>query len=148
MVPAVVLVVSFAVLRCVGFLGVGVLDNWDVPLRVALFLMFLVTASAHWGRGRSDLIRMVPSVFPAAGTIITITGILEILGAVGLLVPLFARAAAICLAILLIAMFPANMRAARERLTILGRPAMSLAVRGANQLMFVIALLSVALKNA
>ena len=147
LVPAVVLIVSFAALRCVGFLGVDALDNWELPLRIALFLMFLVTASAHWGRGRPDLIRMVPSVFPAAGNIITVTGILEILGAVGLVIPLFARAAAICLAILLVAMFPANIRAARERLTILGRPAMSPAVRGAMQLMFVVALLTVALRN-
>ena len=145
--PAIVLLVSFAVLRCVGFLGVAALDNWDMPLRVALFLMFLVTASAHWGRGRPDLIRMVPSVFPAAGSIITITGLGEILGGVGLLIPLFARAAAICLAILLVGMFRANIRAARERLTILGRPAMSIAVRGAMQLMFVAALLAVAVRN-
>ena len=148
MVAAVVLLVSFAVLRCLGFLGVAALNNWDVPLRVALFLMFLVTASAHWGRGRPDLIRMVPPAFPAAGSMITVTGILEILGAVGLLVPFFARAAAICLAVLLIAMFPANIRAARERLTILGRPAMSVAVRGAMQLMFVTALLLVAVRTS
>ena len=90
---------------------------------------------------------MVPPLLPAAGSIISITGILEILGAVGLLIPHFIRAAPICLAILLIAMFPANIRATRERLTILGRPAMNLAVRGAMQLVFVIALLLVAVRN-
>ena len=67
---------------------------------------------------------------------------------VGLLIPPTTRAAAISLATLLVAMFPANIRAARERLTILGRPAMSLAVRGAMQLMFVIALLVVAIRSA
>lgn len=45
-------------------------------------------------------------------------------------------------------MFTANIRAARERLMILGRPAMSLAVRGEMQLMFFSALLVVALHNA
>lgn len=118
MVPAIVLVVGFAVLRGAGFLGVAALNNWDTPLRVALSVMFLVTASAHWGRGRPDLIRMVPANFPSAGTIVTITGILEILGAVGLLIPFTARAAALCLAVLLLAMFPANIRAWREGLTI------------------------------
>src|SRR5580704_10019075 len=115
-----------------------------MPLRIALFLMFLLTASAHWGRGRPDLIRMVPPAFPAPATIITITGVLEILGAVGLLIPLTTRLAAICLAVLLAAMFPANMRAARERLTILARPAPGLAVRGAIQLIFIAALIAVA----
>ncbi len=144
MIPVIVLLASFAVLRLAGSLGVSALDNWNLPLRVALFLMFLLTASAHWGRGRTDLIRMVPPAFPAPATIITITGVLEILGAVGLLIPLTTRAAAICLAILLAAMFPANIRAAREGLTILGRPAPGLAVRGAIQLIFNGALLAVA----
>ena len=144
MVPAIVLLVAFAILRLLGFLGVAALDNWNLPLRVALFLMFLLTASAHWGRGRADLIRMVPPAFPAPGIIITITGVLEILGAVGLLVPLTARAAAICLAILLVAMFPANIRAAREHLTILGRPAPELSLRSVIQLLFIGALVAVA----
>jgi uncharacterized membrane protein len=144
MVPFVVLLAAFAIFRVAGFLGVTALDNWELPLRVALFLMFLVTASAHWGRGRPDLIRMVPPAFPAPAIIITVTGVLEILGAVGLLIPLTRRAAAICLAILLVGMFPANMRAARERLTILGRPAPGLVVRGALQLIFIGALIAVA----
>jgi len=144
MVPTVVLLFSFAVLRCAGFLGVAALDNWDTPLRAALFLMFLVTASAHWGRGRPDLVRMVPAVFPSPGIVVSLTGILEILGAVGLLLPFTARAAAICLAVLLMALFPANIRASRERLTILGRPAPNLVVRGAMQLLFIGALVAVA----
>ncbi len=145
MAPAIVLLVSFAVLRSVGLLGVSALDNWDRPLRGALFAMFLLTASAHWGRGRPDLLRMVPPAFPSPGTIVTITGILEILGAVGLLIPSTARVAAACLALLLVAMFPANVRAARERLTIMGRPVMGTAARGALQVGFVGALVAVAI---
>ena len=144
MVPAIVLLVVFAVLRVVGLAGVAELDNWNAPLRLALGAMFLLTASAHWGRGRPDLIRMVPPAFPAPGTIVGITGVLEILGAAGLLIPSTARAAALCLAVLLAAMFPANVRAARERLTILGRPAPNLVLRGAMQLLFIAALLAVA----
>lgn len=143
MIPLFVLLVSFAALRCAGLLGVAALNNVDLPLRLALFLMFLVTASAHWGRGRADLIRMVPSVFPRAGLLVSITGMLEILGAFGLLVPATARVAAACLAILLLALFPANVRAARKRLTILGRPAPGLVVRGAIQAIFLAALILV-----
>jgi uncharacterized membrane protein len=144
MVPLIVLVSSFVVLRAAGFLGVAVLDNWNTALRIALCLMFLVTASAHWGKGRPDMIRMVPPGFSRAALLVTVTGILEILGAIGLLVPVTARLAATCLAVLLLALFPANIRAARERLTILGRPAPRLAVRGAIQVVFVAALAAVA----
>jgi uncharacterized membrane protein len=145
MAPAIVLLASFAVLRCLGLLGVTALDNWDTPLRVALCAMFLLTASAHWGRVRPDLIRMVPRVFPSPGMSVSFTGVLEILGAAGLLIPVTARAAATCLAVLLVAMFPANARAASERLTILGRPAMSIVFRGAIQVIFVGALVAVAM---
>jgi uncharacterized membrane protein len=147
MIPLIVLLISFAVLRLTGYLGMAPLDNWNLPLRISFFLMFMLTASAHWGRGRPDLIRMAPAVFPAAGAIITITGILEVLGGVGLLIPRTARAAAICLAILLVAMFPTNVRAARKGLTILGRNAIGVAVRGAMEAFFIGALLSVAALN-
>jgi uncharacterized membrane protein len=143
MIPFLVLLFSFAVLRCAGLLGVTILNNVDLPLRIALFLMFLVTASAHWGRGRADLIRMVPPDLPHAGMLVSITGILEILGAFGLLVPVTTRIAAACLAILLLALFPANIRAARERLTILGRPAPGLLLRAAIQAVFLAALIVV-----
>ena len=147
MIVLLVLVVSFAVLRLAGWAGVSALDEWNLPLRIGLFLMFLLTASAHWGRGRPDLIRMVPAAFPSPGLMVSVTGVLEILGAVGLLIPATARAAAICLAILLVALFPANVRAAREGLTILGHRAMRVPVRGAMQLVFLSALAAVACLN-
>jgi uncharacterized membrane protein len=145
MVPAIVLLVAFAVLRCIGWFGVAALSDWHTALRGALCAMFLLTASAHCGRGRPDLIRMVPTAFPLPAVIVSITGVLELLGAVGLLISSIARAAAICLAILLVAMFPANIRAARERLMIMGRPAMGVAARGLLQVFFLAALVAVAL---
>lgn len=144
MIPLIVLIATFVALRVLGFAGVTALNHWDTPLRLALFLMFLVTASAHWGKGRPDLIRMVPPNFPHAATLVTVTGVLEILGALGLLLPATPRIAALCLAILLVALFPANIRAAKERLTILGRPAPKLAARAAIQVIFLAALVAVA----
>ena len=76
MVPFLVLVLSFVILRGIGFVGVQALDNVDLPLRIALFLMFVVGASAHWGKGRPDLIRMVPPVFPHPELLVTLTGVL------------------------------------------------------------------------
>jgi uncharacterized membrane protein len=144
MIPLFVLLVSFAVLRVAGLAGVSALNGVDLPLRIALFLMFAVTAIAHWGKGRADLIRMVPPAFPNAPTLVSVTGVLEILGAVGLLIPGTARIAAICLAILMIALFPANVRAAREHLPILGSPSPGLFVRSVIQLIFLAALITVA----
>jgi uncharacterized membrane protein len=85
MVPLVLLVVLFLLL--VVPLG------WHTALRVGLAGMFLLTASAHWGRRRPDLIRMIPSGFPRPELLVTLTGICEILGAIGLLAPPFARPA-------------------------------------------------------
>ena len=143
MVPLIVLIGSFVTMRAFGLAGVAALNNWNTPLRVALFLMFLLTASAHWGRGRADLLRMVPPIFPRPAMLVSVTGMLEILGAIGLIVSATTRVAAVCLAILLVALFPANVRAARERLMILGRPAPKLAVRGAIQIVFLAALVAV-----
>lgn len=147
MISAAILVVSLAALRLAGHFGIAALNNWNLPLRIALFLMFMVTASAHWGRGRADLVHMVPRRFPVPGLIITITGWLEIAGAIGLLLPNTAAAAAIGLFVLLLAMFPANVRAAREQLMILGRRAMSVPARGALQALFLGALAAVAIQN-
>jgi uncharacterized membrane protein len=70
-------------------------------LRIALAMMFLLTASAHWGRRRADLVRMVPAAFPNPELMVTVTGLAEIAGAVGLLLPGTARWAAVGLAALL-----------------------------------------------
>ncbi len=110
-------------------------------LRGGLTVMFLFTASAHWGKRRCDLIAMVPRAFPCPDLMVSLTGVLEILGAVGLLIPMTAKAAALCLAARLIAIFPANGRAARENLTIGGRPATRLVLRALLQLVFVSALI-------
>jgi hypothetical protein len=55
MVPLLVLTLSLVVLRCAGLLGVTALNNVVLPLRIALFLMFLVTVSAQWGKVRCFL---------------------------------------------------------------------------------------------
>jgi uncharacterized membrane protein len=144
MIPLFVLLVSFVFLRVIGWIGVSAIDNADLPLRIALCLMFLLTASAHWGRGRSDLIRMVPLMLPKAELLVTFTGCLEILGTIGLVVPVTARLAAVCLAILLVALFPANVRAAHMRLMIFGRPVPSLIPRTVIQIIFISALVAVA----
>ena len=141
MIPFIVLLIAALLLRGIGAAGVALFNNWIWCLRGALAVMFLLTASAHWGRQRADLIAMVPRAFRRPDLMVSATGVLEILGAVGLLIPATAPVAAACLAMLLIALFPANIRAAREGLTIGGRPATALPLRTLLQLAFLVAVL-------
>src|SRR5215472_7130194 len=137
MIPFIVLVISTLLLKAIGVAGVDLLESWTWCLRGGLALMLLLTASAHWGKQRADLIAMVPRTFRRPDLMVSATGVFEILGAVGLLIPAIAPFAAACLAMLLISLFPANMRAAREGLTIGGRPATALPLRTLLQLVFI-----------
>lgn len=136
MAPLVVLVVVTAPARLAGVIDlVGWLDSWPHALRVGLAAMFLLTASAHFQQPRRDaLIAMVPPRLPSAAALVTLTGVLEAAGAVGLLIPPVAPVAAACLVVLLIAMFPANVRAARADL---GITTMPLPLRTAVQVVFI-----------
>jgi uncharacterized membrane protein len=144
MVPLIALVVSFMLFFAAGGIGLGVFADIGFDLRCALAVMFALTATAHWGKKRADLVRMVPPSFPNAGLLVTVSGVLELLGAIGLLIPATARIAAVCLAVMLIALFPANVYAARKRLTIGGRPVPTLPLRTAIQIVFVGALVAAA----
>jgi len=139
MIPLIVLLISFALFRLAG-LEFAYFEDWQHALRAALGVMFLLTASAHWGRRRPDLMQMVPSVSRYPGVWVTLTGIAEVLIAFGLQIPRTASAAAVSAVAMLICMFPANAKAARERLTIGGRPVPRLGARLAIQLVFLVAL--------
>jgi uncharacterized membrane protein len=62
---------------------------------------------------RHGLISIVPPALPAPGLLVSATGVLELLGAAGLLLPATRMAAALCLLLLMLTMFPANVYAAR-----------------------------------
>jgi uncharacterized membrane protein len=102
-----------------------------------------LTATAHWGRRRPDLIQMVPPVFSRPDLLVTITGILEMLGAVGLMLSSVAPYSALGLTLLLVAVFPANVHAARKRLTIAGRQVEALIPRTLLQFVFLAATVAV-----
>jgi uncharacterized membrane protein len=141
MLPFIVLVIATLLLRAIGAAGVAPLTNWTWCVRGGLAVMFFLTASAHWGKRRADLVAMVPRAFPRPDLMVSATGVLEILGAVGLLIPAIAPVATACLALLLIALFPANIRAARQGLAFDGRPATALPLRTLLQLVFLVAVL-------
>ncbi len=145
MLPFIVLSGSFLVFLLLGAVGISALADPVMALRVALALMFLLTASAHWGKRRLDLVRMVPPAFPRRELLVTVTGVLEIAGAVGLLISPLAPYAATGLGLLMLAMFPANVHAVRARLTLDGKPVTPLGRRTLLQVVFLAAAVTVAL---
>lgn len=114
MAPLITLLLSTVAARSIGWLGVAYVNNWIAAIAVGLAAMFLLTGFSHFAPPlRRDLIAIVPPRLPAPGYLVTLTGLLELLGAVGLLIPATRVAAAVCLLVLMLAMFPANVYASR-----------------------------------
>ena len=108
------LVLGSLAARVVGWLGVDYVDSWPAAIAVGLAVMFGMTGVAHFVPGmRRDMMAIVPPRLPKPALLVTITGVLELLGAAGLLYPPTRVAAAVCLFVLMLVMFPANVYAAR-----------------------------------
>ena len=141
MAPLICLIVSFLFFRFLG-LEWRYFADWHFALRAALGAMFLLTASAHQGKRRADLIRMVPESMGNPGVWVTLTGIAEIVIAVGMQIRGLAPWVAIFAVVMLCCLFPANLKAAREHLTILRKPVLSAGPRFLIQLVFIGALIA------
>jgi uncharacterized membrane protein len=138
-----VLMGATALLAAARAAGVARLHPWPVVLRGGLAAMFVVTGLSHFVGMREDLIAMVPPGLPAPAVLVTVTGVLELLGAAGLLWHRTAPWAAGGLALLLVAMFPANVHAALAGLTLDGAPATPLLPRTAMQVLYVAVALTI-----
>jgi uncharacterized membrane protein YphA (DoxX/SURF4 family) len=83
--------------------------------------MFLFTAVSHFAAMRKDFIAMVPPALPHPELLVSLTGIAELAGAVGLLIPSLRLWAACGLILLMVLMLPANVSAARRGVLLRGR---------------------------
>lgn len=137
MAPLIVLIIGTLLARLAGQLGARSLRDWAASTRVGLALMLCFTAAAHFNAMRADLVRMVPPWAPNPEFMVTFTGVCEILGAIGLLVPQTRRIAAIALILFLLAVLPANIHAAGAGLTIGGDAVTPLIPRIALQVIFI-----------
>lgn len=133
----VVLVVSFIIFRGLGLAGVAIFASSEVSARDALALMLVFTASAHFTSMKGDLIRMLPPWIPSPKKMVYFTGLCEIAGAIGLIVPSVRRAAGFCLIAFFVAILPANIHAAKAGVTLRGKPATALWLRLPMQLVFI-----------
>jgi uncharacterized membrane protein len=125
------------VFRAIGAAGADSLASWQHSARYALAVMFVFTSTAHFSKMKQDLVLMIPSYFPRPLLIVYITGVLELLGAAGLVLPQFCRLAGICLIALLIGMFISNVNAAQKGVTLRGRPVTPLWLRIPMQILFI-----------
>ena len=84
--------------RLAGWLGVDYADSWPAAVAIGLAAMFVMTGVAHFVNPlRRDMVAIVPPRLPSPGLLVTVTGVLELIGAAGLLYPPTRIAAALCL---------------------------------------------------
>lgn len=132
-----VLLISLLLYRAIGALGVAALASWTGATRYALATMLVFTASAHFTKMKSDLVRMMPDWIPRPMALVYFTGVCEIAGAIGLLLPSVRQAAGLALIVFFIVVFPANVKAARSGVGIGGKRPTPLWLRASMQVLFI-----------
>ncbi len=97
MAPLIALVVVTAVARLAGALRLakGRFTTLPDALSAGIAAMFLITGGAQFIGLREELIKMIPPAFGDPGFWVTFTGVAEIAGGIGILIPSLRRAAAI-----------------------------------------------------
>jgi uncharacterized membrane protein len=132
-----VLVLSCLIFRGLGATVVPAFATWQASARDALSLMLVFTGVSHFTFMKDDFVRMIPPSLPRPRAFVYFTGVCEIAGAVGLLLPEFRRAAAYALIAFFLAVLPANIHAARAGVTLRGKPATKLWLRVPMQVLFI-----------
>jgi uncharacterized membrane protein len=130
--------------RLLGTLGIGRFATWRAAVTHGLAVMLVFTAAAHFNPvstvmmpGHEDLVAMVPPFVPFPRAAVHLTGVLELLGAAGLVRAETRPAAGGGLAVLFVLMLPANVFAAVEDIPLGGDPATPLWFRVPEQLVFI-----------
>ena len=118
--------------------GVSSFGRMQWILRVVVALPLLASGVLHFAR-TGLLATIIPPCFPYRPQLVLVSGVMELAGAVGLLLPAFTRVASACLAVFMIAIFPANVYAANQTVGGLHMP--SVPVRLAMQVIYILLLL-------
>lgn len=135
-----ILIVVWMLFRAIGAAGFPLFTSWKSAFPYAFAVMLIFTAIEHFKR-REELQAMVPRWIVDPAAVVFTTGVLELVGAAGILFRFTRPLAVAGLVILLIAIFPANIKAAREHLRIRGLPAAPLPVRALIQVGFILLLI-------
>ncbi|UJR84332.1 hypothetical protein [Sandaracinus amylolyticus] len=139
MMPLIVLFVVPLIVRSIAARrgSRGDFGTWPGALCAGVATTFVLTGAGHFVGMREELIRMVPPALGDAGFWVTFTGVAELAGAVGILVPATRKLAALGLVVLLVAVFPANV----HELSLQHAPLASFLGRAAEQLVYLAAVL-------
>ncbi len=108
-------------------------------LRLAAAVPLVGSGLLHLARP-AMFVALLPPPFPRQAWLIVATGIPELLGAAGLFVPRTRKTAAVCLALLMIAITPANIYIAGQTVSGIAMP--SIPVRTTMQAVYILLLLA------
>ena len=89
MIPFIAMLVSLLLFRTLGFAGWEYMNDWVISLRFAVAVLFLLTASPT-GKTKTRLNRHDPARNTEGALMVTITGVLELAGAMLILIPVTA----------------------------------------------------------
>ncbi|WP_194817466.1 hypothetical protein [Nocardia sp. XZ_19_385] len=138
------LVVPALLFRALGAFGVSRFSTWRSSAIHGLAVLLLMTGSAHFVPdsvtvmpSHADLVAMVPALVPFADFTVYATGVLELAGAIGLLIPATRPFAGLGLALLLVLMLPANVHVALNDIPLNGDPATPLWFRIPEQIGYI-----------
>lgn len=107
MAPLIFLLVTFGILYLVNRHLLN--GRWSVSFigRVSMSVMLLVTGISHFTNTR-EMVEMMPDVIPAKREVVYLTGVIELLAAVGVAWNRTSRLASILLIVFFVAVLPAN----------------------------------------
>jgi uncharacterized membrane protein len=87
-----------------------------------LLTVFMTAAGVNHFLAPAQYAAMIPGIFPAHLALVHVSGVAEVLGGLGLILPSTRRLAAWGLVALFVAVFPANINMAVHHLPLGGRP--------------------------
>ena len=109
------LLVGYAGARLLGF-------NHERAGQVGIALVFAFTALGHFIK-QDEMIAMLPPSLPGRRTAVLLSGVLELMMAIGVLLPSLTRAAGIVICVFLVLVTPVNIHAALQRVNFGGHGA-------------------------
>lgn len=119
--PLLVAFSAFMIFRIAGAAGIEPFTTWQASMRFGLGVTFVLMGSGHFTRLRHKIVGLIPSSYPNPGLLVTVSGVWQLAGGVGLLVLPFSRIAGYGLIIEILLKLPVNVHAARAHLALGGR---------------------------
>lgn len=116
------LIAPYLILTLAGRLAAGLNLAPPVRARVGLSFFFIFTAIGHFIR-TEEMAAMLPPSVPYRIELIYLTGVLELLGAIGVWIPGLVRLTGLLLILMLIGVLPANVYSAINRVEFGGHDA-------------------------